>query len=129
MRFLRLLGRSFRLRAVAPSVVPSNVLQTPYEWSTRPPANPIFNLPPSLSLTGPSGVEIKPLLKCLIAGAVLQYMTTALVTPFAVGELRLQIQWVTRDLSLLGGPTVREEEYEREAEVTFLFIPEMGVAK
>ena len=100
-----------------PSAVASNVPQTSYEWSTRPPTNPIFDLSSSLSLTEPSGVEIKLLLKGLIAGAVLQYTSTALAMPFEVGKLLLQVQWVPRDLSLLGGPTVREEEYEEEAEV------------
>ena len=62
-------------------------------------------------------MEIKLLLKGLIAGAVLQYTSTALAMPFEVGKLLLQVQWVPRDLSLLEGPTVQEEEYEEEAEV------------
>jgi len=72
----------------------------------------------------PSGVEIRLLLKSLIAGAVLQYTSTALAMPFEVGKLLLQVQWVPRDLSLLEGPTVKEEDYEEEGEVVnFLFIP------
>ena len=110
-----------------PSAIASNVPQTSYEWSTRSPTNPIFDLSSSLSLTEPSGVEIKLLLKGLIAGAVLQYTSTALAMPFEVGKLLLQVQWVPRDLSLLEGPTVKEEEYEEEAEVTSShFISEMG---
>ena len=110
-----------------PSTVPSNVPQTSYEWSTRAPTNPIFDLSSSLSLTEPSGVEVKLLLKGLIAGAVLQYTSSALAMPFEVGKLLLQVQWVPRDLTLLEGPTVIEEEYEEEAEVVeFLFIPEIG---
>lgn len=67
------------------------------------------------------------LLKALIAGAVLQYTSTALAMPFEVGKLLLQVQWVPRDLSLLEGSTVKEEEYEEEAEVIgFLFISEIG---
>jgi fusion and transport protein UGO1 len=62
-------------------------------------------------------VEIKLLLKGLIAGAVMQYTSTALAMPFEVGKLLLQVQWVPRDLSLLEGPTIKEEEYEEEAEV------------
>ena len=47
--------------------------------------------------------------------------------PFEVGKLLLQVQWVPRDLSLLEGPTVKEEEYEEEAEVMdFFFILETG---
>jgi len=102
----------------SPSTVPSNVPQTSYEWSAGAPTNPIFDLSSSLSLTEPSGVEIKLLIKSLIAGAVLQYTSTALAMPFEVGKLLLQVQWVPRDLSLLEGPTVIEEEYEEEAEVT-----------
>lgn len=63
-------------------------------------------------------MEIKLLLKGLIAGAVLQYTSTALAMPFEVGKLLLQVQWVPRDLSMLEGPAVKEEEYEEEAEVT-----------
>ena len=70
-------------------------------------------------------MEIKLLLKGLIAGAVLQYTSTALAMPFEVGKLLLQVQWVPKDLSLLEGPTVKEEEYEEEAEVmSFRFISE-----
>ena len=72
-------------------------------------------------------MEIKLLLKGLIAGAVLQYTSTALAMPFEVGKLLLQVQWVPRDLSLLEGTTVKEEEYEEEAEVTSShFISEIG---
>jgi len=71
-------------------------------------------------------VEIRLLLKGLIAGAVLQYTSTALAMPFEVGKLLLQVQWVPRDLSLLEGPTVIEEEYEEAEVVGFLFIPEPG---
>ena len=71
-------------------------------------------------------MEVKLLLKSLIAGAVLQYTSTALAMPFEVGKLLLQVQWVPRDLTLLEGPTVIEEEYEEEAEVVkFLFVPEI----
>lgn len=62
-------------------------------------------------------MEIKLLFKSLIAGAVLQYTSTALAMPFEVGKLLLQVQWVPRDLSLLEGPAVKEEEYEEEVEV------------
>jgi len=103
-----------------PSVVGSNVSQTSYEWSTRTPTNPIFDL--SSSLAEPSGVEIRLLLKGLIAGAVLQYTGAALAMPFEVGKLLLQVQWVPRDLSLLEGPTVKEEDYEEEAEVMSLLF-------
>ena len=110
-----------------PSAVTSSVSQTSYEWSTRASTNPIFDLSSSLSLTEPSGMEVKLLLKALIAGAVLQYTSTALAMPFEVGKLLLQVQWVPRDLSLLEGSTVKEEEYEEEAEVIgFLFISEIG---
>lgn len=74
-------------------------------------------------------MEVRLLLKGLIAGAVLQYTSTALAMPFEVGKLLLQVQWVPRDLSLLEGPTIKEEEYEEEEEaevMRFPFIPEIG---
>jgi fusion and transport protein UGO1 len=100
------------------NTLPSASPPTSYEWTARPPTNPIFDLSSSLSLTEPSGVEIKLLLKGLIAGAVLQYTSTALAMPFEVGKLLLQVQWVPRDLSLLEGPTMKEEEYEEEPELS-----------
>ena len=100
---------------------PSAVPHTSYEWSTRAPAHSVFDLSSSLSFPEPSGVEIKLLLKSLIAGAVLQYTTTALAMPFEVGKLLLQVQWVPRDLSLLEAPTVKEEVYEEETEVISSF--------
>ena len=113
----------------SPPAITSSVSQTSYEWSTHGPTNPVFDLSSSLSLTEPSGVDVRLLLKGLIAGAVLQYTSTALAMPFEVGKLLLQVQWVPRDLSLLEGPTVKEEEYEEEAEVAgFYFILETGLS-
>lgn len=111
----------------SPSAVTSSVSQTSYEWSTRTLTDPVFDLSSALSLTEPSGVDVKLLLKGLIAGAVLQYTSTALAMPFEVGKLLLQVQWVPRDLSLLEGPTITEEEYEEEAEVMrFSFVLGIG---
>jgi len=101
----------------SPSAVTSNVPQTSYEWSASAPTSPIFDLSSSLSLTEPSGVYIKLLLKGLIAGVILKHTSTALAIPFEVGKLLLRVQWVPRDLSLLEGPRAIEEECEGEAEV------------
>ena len=112
-----------------PSAITSSASQTSYEWSTHSLTNPVFDLSSSLSLTEPSGVDVKLLLKGLIAGAVLQYTSTALAMPFEVGKLLLQVQWVPRDLHLLEGPTVKEEECEEEAEVMgFRFISEIRLS-
>ncbi|KAF4623260.1 hypothetical protein D9613_001676 [Agrocybe pediades] len=68
-----------------------------YQWSTRPSHNSIFDLSPSLDLSAPSGVNPAQLFKALVASAVLQYTSTAIVMPWEVSKLLLQVQWVPRD--------------------------------
>lgn len=89
-----------------------------YQWSTRPPPNSIFDLSPSLSLSEPSGIDIRLLLKTLVASAFLQYTSTALAMPLEVGKLLLQVQWVPRDLSLLEGHRSADQEVEDDGEMS-----------
>lgn len=86
-----------------------------YQWSTRPTRNSIFELSPSLDLSEPSGINPAHLFKTLVASAVLQYTSTALVNPWEVGKLLLQVQWVPRDA---GEPETEEEYIEEEQEET-----------
>jgi len=50
-----------------------------------------------------------------VASALLQYTSSALVNPWEVGKLLLQVQWVPRD----AGEPQTEEEYVEEQEETF----------
>jgi len=50
--------------------------------------------------------------KALVASAVLQYTSTAIVMPWEVGKLLLQVQWVPRDAG-----EVVESEDESEGKV------------
>ncbi|KAH9487066.1 Mitochondrial fusion and transport protein ugo1 [Psilocybe cubensis] len=68
-----------------------------FQWSTRPSHNSIFDLSPSLDLSEPSGINVAQLFKAFLASAVLQYTSTAIVMPWEVGKLLLQVQWVPRD--------------------------------
>jgi len=68
-----------------------------YQWSTRPSHNSIFDLSPSLDLSEPSGINAAQLFRAVVASAVLQYTSTAIVMPWEVGKLLLQVQWVPRD--------------------------------
>lgn len=68
-----------------------------YQWSARPSHNSILDLSPSLDLSEPSGINASQLLKAFAASAVLQYTSTAIVMPWEVGKLLLQVQWVPRD--------------------------------
>ncbi|KAF9056690.1 mitochondrial carrier domain-containing protein [Panaeolus papilionaceus] len=94
-----------------------------YTWSTRPSHNSIFDLSPSLSssLSDPSangGINTVQLLKALVASAFLQYTSTALVMPWEVGKLLLQVQWVPRDTGdeLEIDPVQEEAVSESESE-------------
>lgn len=106
----------------APSVPKPNATSTSapepvaqaYQWSTRPTRNSIFELSPSLDLSEPSGINPAQLFKTIVASAVLQYTSTALVNPWEVGKLLLQVQWVPRD----AGEPQAEEEYVEEHEET-----------
>lgn len=105
-----------------PSTLPS-APSTSYQWSTRPPPNSIFELSPALSLNQPQGLDVRLLLKTLVASAFLQYTSTALAMPLEVGKLLLQVQWVPRDLSLLEGHRPTEDELEDDGEVRISPLP------
>ncbi|EKM83485.1 hypothetical protein AGABI1DRAFT_110137 [Agaricus bisporus var. burnettii JB137-S8] len=78
-----------------------------YQWSTRPTRNSIFELSPSLDLSEPLGINPAQLFKSVLASALLQYTSTALVNPWEVGRLLLQVQWVPRD----AGEPEAEDDY------------------
>ncbi|KAJ7124723.1 mitochondrial carrier domain-containing protein [Mycena crocata] len=79
----------------AAAAAPSNSAP-PYQWSSRPSHNSIFDLSPELA--DPSdGIDPINLLKTLAASAILQYASTAIAMPWEVGKLLLQVQWVPRD--------------------------------
>jgi len=79
---------------------PSMPSSSTHQWQTRPTRaspNSIFDLSPSLDLSEPSGINAAQLFKAFVASAVLQYTSTAIVMPWEVGKLLLQVQWVPRD--------------------------------
>lgn len=84
------------------------------EWSTRPNTNPVFDLSPSFPLEHNGlNVDLRVELKNFFASELLQYTGTALVMPWEVGKILLQIQWVPRDSAYLeteGGHVVEEDE-------------------
>ena len=85
-----------------------------YEWKTsRPNPRSIFDLSPSQDLSD-SGIDVSLLLSSLLASAVLQYTSTAIVMPWEVGRLLLQVQWVPRDTGdpAPGSDEIAEEEDE-----------------
>lgn len=66
----------------------------------------VFSLSPSLSPSRPpSGLDynepervpLPHIFKSLVASFILQYTSTAIVMPWEVGKLLLQVQWVPRD--------------------------------
>jgi mitochondrial fusion and transport protein UGO1 len=68
-----------------------------HQWSMRPSPNSIFDLSPSLDLSEPSGINATQLFKAVVASAILRYTSTAIVMPWEVGKMLLQVQWVPRD--------------------------------
>ena len=84
-----------------------------HEWSTRPKTNPVFDLSPSFPLEHNGiNIDIRAALKGFLASELLQYTGTALVMPWEVGKILLQIQWVPRDtvsLETEDGCVVEEE--------------------
>ncbi|KAI0318988.1 mitochondrial carrier domain-containing protein [Amylostereum chailletii] len=89
----------------SPPAGPSYVFSSP-----RPPQNSIFELSPGLA--EPGGVDLKLLAKTLVASAFLQYTSTAIVMPWEVGKLLLQVQWVPRDAGEEQEEVVEEVEEE-----------------
>ncbi|KAJ3567157.1 hypothetical protein NP233_g6552 [Leucocoprinus birnbaumii] len=100
----------------ASAVSPPEPVGQTFQWSTRPTRNSIFELSPSLDLSEPSGINASQLFKTVVASAFLQYTSTALVNPWEVGKLLLQVQWVPRDA---GEPQTEVEYVEEEYEETF----------
>ncbi|KAF8521480.1 mitochondrial carrier domain-containing protein [Gautieria morchelliformis] len=85
-----------------------------HEWSTRHHTSPVFDLSPSFPLERDGiNVDLGAVLKGLLASELVQYTGTALVMPWAVGKILLQIQWIPRDAESLesdGGRVVEEDE-------------------
>ncbi|KAF8585552.1 mitochondrial carrier [Ramaria rubella] len=95
---------------LSPSASPSI---SKHEWSTRPNINPVFDLTPSLPFEHDGfNVDIRVVLKGILASAIVQYTGAALVMPWEVGKVLLQIQWVPRESEVLegGGSAIEEDE-------------------
>ena len=85
----------------AAKVASESLLEGPgppvHQWSIRPSPNSIFDLSPSLDLSEPSGINATQLFRAIVASATLHYTSTAIVMPWEVGKMLLQVQWVPRD--------------------------------
>jgi hypothetical protein len=101
--------------APASSPAPAVPTMASYQWTTRPAHNSIFDLSPSLDLNEPASLNGPLLLRSLVASALLQYTSTALVMPLEVGKLLLQIQWIPKDAPALPSAHADEDEEEEEA--------------
>ncbi|KAG1810147.1 mitochondrial carrier domain-containing protein [Suillus plorans] len=97
--------------ASVPAPAPAPAVPS-YQWTTRPAHNSIFDLSPSLDLSEPSSLDVSLLLRSLVASALLQYTSTALVMPLEVGKLLLQIQWIPKDAPAPSSQIYEEEEEE-----------------
>jgi mitochondrial fusion and transport protein UGO1 len=84
-----------------------------YQWSSRPSNNSIFDLSPDLDLSDAGGGNGLNFLKAMVASAVLQYANTAVVMPWEVANVLLQVQWVPRDA---GEPSPEPELVEEEVD-------------
>lgn len=92
-------------------------------WSFVPSApgskqysRPVSEFTPALEFyKEPYGLNTAHLFRSVAASAVMQYTTSALVNPWEVGKLLLQVQWVPRDA---GDPLAEQEYVEDEVEET-----------
>ncbi|KAF9481712.1 mitochondrial carrier [Pholiota conissans] len=93
----------------------ASTAQPAYQWSTRPSSakhNSIFDLSPGLDLSEPAGVNAAQLFRAFVASAVLRYTSTAIVMPWEVGKLLLQVQWVPRDAGEVEEEIAEEDDNE-----------------
>jgi fusion and transport protein UGO1 len=76
----------------------------------------VLDLSPSL---GESGANATELVRAVLASALMQYTTTAMIMPFEVGKTLLQVQWVPRDAEDLpeADPEVEEEKLEEVSRI------------
>ncbi|KZW02368.1 mitochondrial carrier [Exidia glandulosa HHB12029] len=66
------------------------------EWGApRPTQSPVFDLSPSIG-DDPGDIDLRVVVKSLIASAVLRYATSAIAMPWEVSKLLLQVQWMPR---------------------------------
>ncbi len=103
----------------APSHPPASPPPPSYHWSARSPPNSIFDLSPSLDFAEPSTIDAGRLAKTIVASAILQYTSTAIVNPWEVGKLLLQVQWVPRDA---GEPDVEEYDNDDAVRLATIFL-------
>jgi len=66
-----------------------------YHFPNQPSSSTSFQFPNDLDLE--PHAPVAKVFKALVASAVLQYTSTAIVMPWEVGKLLLQTQWVPRD--------------------------------
>ncbi|EJD55700.1 mitochondrial carrier, partial [Auricularia subglabra TFB-10046 SS5] len=91
---------------------------TKVEWGARRPAqSPVFDLSPALGDelgVDPGDIDLRALVKNLLASAILRYTTSAIAMPWEVSKLLLQVQWMPRVPEV---PEVTEVEDEEEEEL------------
>lgn len=100
-----------------PPPPPQTIGSPSFTFPSRPAQNSIFELSPTLAESG--GLDLGPLLKALIASAVLGYTTTAIAMPWEVGKCLLQVQWVPRDAEQVDDSEPPIEEVAEEVRPFF----------
>ena len=94
-----------------------------YQYTPRHSPTSVFSLSPSLAPSlsppdtfldykEPEHLPLPHIFKSLVASFILQYTSTAIVMPWEVGKLLLQVQWVPRD----AGEEVLDEDREGEGD-------------
>ena len=83
-----------------------------YHFPNRPSSSSSFHFP-----NDEPHAPVAKVFKALVASAVLQYTSTAIVMPWEVGKLLLQAQWVPRDVGeAVESEDEDEDKVERPAE-------------
>jgi hypothetical protein len=87
-------------------------------WPSRSADSHVFNLSPIDSDV--VSLDLRVMVKALVASGALQYATTAIAMPFEVGKVLLQIQWIPKDH--LGSDTTEPAPPDQEEDSVRWFM-------
>lgn len=85
-------------------------------WPSRSADSHVFDLSPIASDV--VALDLRTMVKALVASGALQYATTAIAMPFEVGKVLLQIQWIPKEHLVPAAPEPAAQEDEEEDAVS-----------
>lgn len=92
------------------------------QWPARSADSHVFNLSPIN--TDVVSLDLRVVVKSIIASGALQYATTAIAMPFEVGKVLLQIQWIPKEHL---APAISEPDPQEEEEDAVCYFYKHGL--